>query len=102
MKKFTKILVSVCVAIMMIAVACKKDEPSPTPPATTPTTTPPVVTKSTAKDITLFLVFIFRNNLSKPLWVEKTPTTACVSNSLIKKMNVYIIDIQCITTLKNS
>lgn len=38
----------------MIAVACKKDDPTPTPPATTPTTTPPVVTKSSAKDITKF------------------------------------------------
>lgn len=38
---------------MMIAVACKKEEPTPTPPVTTPTTTPPIV-KSTAKDITKF------------------------------------------------
>ena len=54
MKNLTKILLSIYVAIMMIAVACKKDEPTPTPPATTPTTTPPVVTKSAAKDISKF------------------------------------------------
>ena len=54
MKNFTKILISIYVAIMMVAVACKKDEPTPTPPVTTPTTTPPVVTKSSAKDITKF------------------------------------------------
>ena len=54
MKNLTKILISIYVAIMMIAVACKKDEPTPTPPATTPTTTPPVITKSTAKDISKF------------------------------------------------
>ena len=53
MKNLTKILLSIYVAIMMIAVACKKDEPTPTPPVTTPTTTPPVV-KSTAKDLTKF------------------------------------------------
>ncbi|MDZ7897407.1 MAG: PQQ-binding-like beta-propeller repeat protein [Arcicella sp.] len=53
MKNLTKILVSIYVAIMMIAVACKKDEPTPTTPVT-PTTTTPVVTKSTAKDITKF------------------------------------------------
>ena len=54
MKNLTKILVSIYVAIMMIAVACKKDDPTPTSPATTPTTTPPVITKSTAKDISKF------------------------------------------------
>ncbi len=54
MKNLTKILGLIYVAIIMIAVACKKDEPTPTPPVTTPTTTPPVVTKSTAKDITKF------------------------------------------------
>ena len=54
MKNLTKILVSTYVAIMMIAVACKKDDPTPTSPATTPTTTPPVITKSTAKDISKF------------------------------------------------
>ena len=54
MKNLTKILVSIYVAIMMIAVACKKDEPTPTTPVTTPTTTTPVVTKSTAKDLTKF------------------------------------------------
>ena len=55
MKNLTKILVFVYVAIMMIAVACKKDDPTPTPVTpVTPTTTPPVVTKSTAKDITKF------------------------------------------------
>ncbi len=54
MKNLTKILVSIYVAIMMIAVACKKDEPTPTPPVVTPTTTPPVVTKSSAKAITKF------------------------------------------------
>ncbi len=53
MKNLTKILVSMCVAIMMIAVACKKDDPTPTTPVT-PTTTPPVVTKSSAKAITKF------------------------------------------------
>jgi eukaryotic-like serine/threonine-protein kinase len=53
MKNLTKILVSIYVAIMMFAVACKKDEPTPTPPVTTPTTTTPVV-KSTAKDISKF------------------------------------------------
>jgi eukaryotic-like serine/threonine-protein kinase len=54
MKNLTKTLLSIYVAIMMVAVACKKDDPTPTPPVTTPTTTPPVVTKSTAKDITKF------------------------------------------------
>ena len=54
MKNLTKILISIYVVIMMIAVACKKEEPTPTPPVTTPTTTPPVVTKSTTKDITKF------------------------------------------------
>jgi hypothetical protein len=53
MKNLTKILLSIYVTIMMIAVACKKEEPTPTPPVTTPTTTPPVV-KSTAKDISKF------------------------------------------------
>jgi eukaryotic-like serine/threonine-protein kinase len=53
MKNLTKILLSSYVAIMMIAVACKKDELTPTPPVTTPTTTPPIV-KSTAKDISKF------------------------------------------------
>ncbi len=53
MKNLTKILVSIYVAIMMFAVACKKDDPTPTT-TVTPTTTPPVVTKSTAKDITKF------------------------------------------------
>ena len=53
MKNLTKILVSIYVAIMMFAVACKKDDPTPTPPVTTPTTTPTVV-KSTAKDLTKF------------------------------------------------
>jgi len=52
MKNLTKILLSIYVAIMMIAVACKKDELTPT--TTPPTTTPPVVTKSIAKDITKF------------------------------------------------
>ena len=46
MKNLTKILLSIYVAIMMIAVACKKDEPTPTPT--------PVVTKSATKDITKF------------------------------------------------
>ena len=54
MKNLTKILVAIYVVIMMIAVACKKDEPMPTQPVTTPTTTPPAVTKSTAKDLTKF------------------------------------------------
>ncbi|MDZ7899759.1 MAG: DUF5018 domain-containing protein [Arcicella sp.] len=54
MKNLTKILGLIYVAIIMFAVACKKDEPTPTPPVTTPTTTPPVVTKSSAKDITKF------------------------------------------------
>jgi hypothetical protein len=54
MKNLTKILLSIYVAIMMFVVACKKDDPTPTPPVTTPTTTPPVVTKSTAKDISKF------------------------------------------------
>lgn len=53
MKNLTKILLSIYVAIMLIAVACKKDDPTPTPPVTTPTTTPPVV-KSTTKDLTKF------------------------------------------------
>jgi hypothetical protein len=53
MKNLTKILLSIYVAIMMIVVACKKEEPTPTPPVTTPTTTPPIV-KSTAKDISKF------------------------------------------------
>lgn len=54
MSNLTKILVAIYVVIMMIAVACKKDEPTPTQPVTTPTTTPPAVTKSTAKDLTKF------------------------------------------------
>ena len=54
MKNLTKILVAIYMAIMMIAVACKKDEPTPTTPTTPPTTTPPAVTKSTAKDLTKF------------------------------------------------
>jgi eukaryotic-like serine/threonine-protein kinase len=53
MKNLTKILVAIYVAIMMITVACKKDEPTPVTPVT-PTTVPPVITKSTAKDITKF------------------------------------------------
>lgn len=54
MKNLTKILLSIYVAIMMVAVACKKEELTPTPPTTTPTTTPPVVTKSSTKDIAKF------------------------------------------------
>jgi eukaryotic-like serine/threonine-protein kinase len=54
MKNLTKILLAIYIAIICVAVACKKDDPTPTPPVTTPTTTPPVVTKSVAKDITKF------------------------------------------------
>lgn len=47
MKNLTKTLLAIYIAIMCVAVACKKDEPTPTP------ITPPVVTtKSSAKDIT--------------------------------------------------
>ena len=45
MKNLTKNLIAIYVAIMMVAVACKKEELMPTPP---------VVTKSTAKDIAKF------------------------------------------------
>lgn len=49
MKNLTKTLLAIYIAIMCVAVACKKDEPTPTP------ITPPVVTtKSSAKDITKF------------------------------------------------
>ena len=47
MKNLTKFLIPIFITIMMIAVACKKDEPTPTTP-----TTP--ATKSTAKDLTKF------------------------------------------------
>jgi eukaryotic-like serine/threonine-protein kinase len=48
-KNLTKILAVLYLAIIMIAVACKKEDPAPSTP-----TTPPVATKSSAKDITKF------------------------------------------------
>jgi len=54
MKHITKILVSIFIAIMMIAVACKKDDPTPT---TTPATTTPGV-KSAEKTLPNLVLFL--------------------------------------------
>ena len=41
-------------AIIIVAVACKKEELMPTPPIITPKSTPSIVAKSVAKDISKF------------------------------------------------
>jgi len=75
MKNLTKISVPIFIAIMMITVACQKDDPTPTTPRTTTTGF-----KSAAKDITKFSFVSIKPALDATIDANTKEITAIVPN----------------------